>query len=112
MTIVTLPERKAREAARRAAAARAVINRLRNFVEKTGHRGRFIIFGSVAAGRVRHTSDFDVIVDMPPDLESDAWTAVEEACSAEGIPEDIHSTALSKAEFIELMLLRPVEIIA
>ena len=51
--IVTISERKSREAARRAEAARAVIERLRGFVRETGNRGRFIVFGSVANDETR-----------------------------------------------------------
>ena len=108
---VTIPERKAREAARRQAAARAVVERLRAFVDETGRRGRFIVFGSVASGAIRFSSDFDVLVDFPPDLESAAWKTVEAACREWNITEDIHSTTTTKPDFVELVLSRPVEII-
>jgi predicted nucleotidyltransferase len=108
---VTIPERKAREAARRNTAAQAVIERLRAFVHETGHRGRFIVFGSVASGAIRFTSDFDVLVDFPPDLESAAWSAVEAACREWNITEDVHSTMTTKPDFVEGIMTRPVEII-
>lgn len=108
---VTLPERKAREAARRATAARAVIERLRAYVAATGHRGRFIVFGSVAADAVRFSSDLDVLIDFPTDLERAAWIAVEAACREWDIREDIHSTATTKPDFVELIMTRPVEVI-
>lgn len=50
--VVTVPERKRREATRRAEAARAVIRRLRAFVRAAGH-GRFIVFGSAVTGSMR-----------------------------------------------------------
>jgi predicted nucleotidyltransferase len=72
MTVVTVSQRHSREAARRLKAGLGVIARLRAFAVDTGHCGRFIIFGSVAAGAVRHSSDFDVLTDFPEDLESRA----------------------------------------
>ena len=111
MSIVTLKERKSRETARRAEAARAVIDRLRAFIESTDHRGHFIVFGSVASGAVRYSSDFDVLIAFPPDLEPAAWRAVEDACAKFDIPADIHSMRTTKPDFIELILGRAVEII-
>ena len=111
MNIVTVSQRKEREAARRADAACGVIERLQAFVRETGNRGRFIVFGSVALGTVRYSSDFDVLVDFPPDLEAAAWKAVENACAEFDIPEDILSTATTKSDFIELILGRDVKII-
>ena len=109
--VVTIRERKAREAARRTAAARAVMDRLRVFVLDTGRRGRFIVFGSAASGAIRFSSDFDVLVDFPPDLQTAAWKAVENACSEWNITEDIHSMAATEPDVVELILSRATEII-
>lgn len=110
--IVTISERKSREAARRAEAARAVIERLRGFVRETGNRGRFIVFGSVANAGIRYSSDLDVLIDFPADLELSAWRAVEDACGKANIPADIKSVATSTAEFVEKILARPTLVIA
>ena len=76
--IVTVPERKAREAARRRAAAREVMTEARGFATLRG--GRFYVVGSVAAARVGYASDFDVLVDFPAETEAEATEFVEEAC--------------------------------
>ena len=112
MPVVTITQRKDREAARRAEGARAVMDRLQNFVWSTGHAGRFIVFGSAVAGTMRFTSDFDVIVDFPVELEAEAWTEVEQACQEWSIPDDIHSTSTANPAFIEKVLLRPVRVIS
>ena len=111
MNIVTLPDRKARMAARKAAAAKAVIERLRAHVLASGSNGRFIVFGSAASGAIRHGSDFDVIIDFPPDGERAAWDAVEDACREYDIREDIKSAATTAPEFIAKVLSSAVEVI-
>jgi predicted nucleotidyltransferase len=58
--VVTLPERKARETARRRAAADVIMPELKAFAER--HRGRYLVFGSVAERRMSFDSDFDVVV--------------------------------------------------
>lgn len=111
MDIVTVSERKDREAARKAAAVRGVLERLRVHVAETGNGGRFIVFGSAAAGAMRHGSDFDVVVDFPPELEVQAWTAVEDACEDADIPADIRSVSTTEPSFIEKIMARTVEVI-
>ena len=61
--IVTVSERKAREAARRRAAANLVMAEIREFGHLRG--GRFFVFGSAAEDRMKYDSDFDVVVDFP-----------------------------------------------
>jgi predicted nucleotidyltransferase len=112
MSIVTLPERKRREAARRADAARAVMERLRRFVDASGHRGRFIIFGSAAQHAMRHDSDFDVVIDFPEEEEKAAWRIVEDACEEADLPADILSTSTTAQEFVARIMKRSVEVIA
>lgn len=58
-SIVTVPERKARETERRRQAAAAIIEDLRDFV--SAHGGRFYVFGSVAEDRLRYDSDVDIL---------------------------------------------------
>ncbi|MDB5608541.1 MAG: hypothetical protein JWP25_5441 [Bradyrhizobium sp.] len=61
--IVTVPERKAREAARRRAAACDIMTEAKEFAAVRG--GRFYVFGSVAEDRIKYDSYFDVVVDFP-----------------------------------------------
>jgi predicted nucleotidyltransferase len=86
MTVETVSERKTREAARRAAAA--VMAEMRAFVRD--HGGRFLVFGSAAAGAMRHDSDLDVIVDMPKSLSEPANRLVEDAAHRHRVPLDLH----------------------
>lgn len=81
--IVTVPERQAREAARRSAAARRVMDAIREF--GAAHGGRYHIFGSAASHRMTFNSDFDILVDFPPDRESEAAEFVENACRSASI---------------------------
>lgn len=111
MNVVTISERKRREAARRTEAARAVKGRLRTHVDASGHRGRFIVFGSAVTGSMRHDSDLDVIIDFPPEGESAAWRVVEDACLEVNLPADILSTATTAKSFVEKIMARPIEVI-
>lgn len=110
MGIVTLEERKAREARRRRAAAEAVMAALASHARASGG-GRFIVFGSAASGAMRHDSDFDVIVDFPPEGEAAAWAAVEEACRAHALAADIKAASTTAPAFLEKVLRKPVRIV-
>lgn len=96
--IVTIAERKARAAQRLAAAVDAVMADLRRFASERG--GRFLVFGSAAKGTLGYDSDLDVLIDVPPELETEAWDTVEEACRTHGIRPDIHSTATAAPSFV------------
>ena len=111
MPIVTVTERKAREARRRAEAARAIMERLRAYVRDQGPGGRFIVFGSAAAGTMRHGSDFDVIIDFPPEGEAEAWRTVEDGCAEWNLPADIKSVRTSTSAFLAKIMSRPIEVI-
>jgi predicted nucleotidyltransferase len=111
MRIVTVRERKERETRRREDAAAGVAARLREHVEKSGHIGRFIVFGSAAAGGMRHHSDIDIIIDFPAGQEAHAWTAAEDACAEWDIPADIMSIHTTKDAFVQKVLSRLHEII-
>jgi predicted nucleotidyltransferase len=63
-------------------------------------RGRFILFGSVARGEVRHDSDLDLLIDFPPDGEAAAFSYVEEACSTLGIPADLRPFRYCSERFL------------
>jgi predicted nucleotidyltransferase len=111
-SILTVAERKARKAARKKEAVRAVIERLRAFVGESGSAGRFVVFGSAVSGPIRYDSDFDVIIDFPADREAEAWRAVEDACDEWDIEPDILTVATTTPAFLEKIMKRPTEIIA
>lgn len=97
--VVTISQRKARETARRRAAAVTVMAELRIFAAR--HGGRFTIFGSVAEGRMSFDSDFDVIVDFPIEHEIAAVEFVEDLCRREKLPHDIHLGSLASRRFLD-----------
>jgi predicted nucleotidyltransferase len=97
--IVTVSERKARETARRRAAALAVMAEAREFASV--HGGRFHVFGSAAEDRMKYDSDFDVVVDFPLPTEMEAAEFVEEACRRRNIPSDIHLRSRASARFLD-----------
>ena len=98
-SIVTVPERKARETERRRQAAAAVIEDLRDFV--SAHGGRFYVFGSVAEDRLRYDSDVDILIDVPPAFERAAWEHAEEAGRRHRIAVDILTTAYASPAFVD-----------
>jgi predicted nucleotidyltransferase len=111
MAIVTLRERKQHELARRREAVRLIKERLRAHVQEAG-QGRFIIFGSAASDTMRFDSDIDILIDFPPEGETAAWRAAEDACREANLPVHILSTATTKEEFINRIMSRPVDVIA
>jgi predicted nucleotidyltransferase len=96
--VVTVPERKAREAARRRTAASVVMAELKTYAVE--HGGRFLVFGSVAEDRMSFQSDFDVVVDFPADRENDAIDFVEDLCRAQDLPADVHPKSLASDRFL------------
>jgi len=96
--IVTVPQRKAREIARRRAAADAIMAELKAFA--ASHGGRYMVFGSVAENRMSFESDFDVVVDFPLDLENAAVEFVEDLCRRLDLPADVHLKSLASARFL------------
>jgi predicted nucleotidyltransferase len=97
--IVTVPERKAREAARRRAAARDIMTEVKEFATVRG--GRFYVFGSVAEDRIKYDSDFDVVVDFPGATETEAAEFVEQACQKRDLPSDVHLKSRASARFLD-----------
>jgi predicted nucleotidyltransferase len=97
-SFVTVSQRKAQEASRRRDAAAAIMAELASYA--AGKGGRFLVFGSVAKGRITHGSDIDVLIEFPPEAETEAWQFVEEACRRHGLNGDIHSVRTTKGEFI------------
>jgi predicted nucleotidyltransferase len=97
--IVTVSERKAREATRRRAAACEVMTEARQFAKVRG--GRFYVFGSVAENRIKYDSDFDVVVDFPLATETEAAEFVEEACRQRDLPSDVHLKSRASEKFLD-----------
>lgn len=85
--IVTLPERKATEAARRAAAVEALIPELTAYAR--AHGGRYLLFGSAARGTMKFDSDVDILLDFPDNAFGDAWGFAEQACWDRGLEPDL-----------------------
>ena len=104
----TIEQRKRDEAARRAAVPSALRVRLEDFARRCG--GRYLVYGSLARGAARYDSDIDVLVDFPPEFESEASRRIEEACAEERIESDIKPLAWCNSSFLERAL-REVEII-
>jgi predicted nucleotidyltransferase len=96
--VVTISERKTRATDRLRTAADRVMAELRDYA--SSHDGRFLVFGSVAAGRMHHASDFDVMVDFDREREPAAIEYVESVCRKHGIRPDIHTMATSSAKFL------------
>jgi predicted nucleotidyltransferase len=97
--IVTVSERKARESARRRAAASLVMSELKVF--GTTHGGRFLVFGSAAEDRMKFDSDLDVIVDFPVEGEAEAVDFVEDICRRHNLPADVHLKSTSSSRFLD-----------
>ena len=96
--VVTVTERKARESARRRAAADIVMSELKAF--GAGRGGKFLIFGSAAEDRMKFDSDLDVVVDLPADREAEALDFVEDACRRQNLPADVHLLSQSSDQFL------------
>lgn len=95
--IVTLTERRTREAARRRAAAEAIEAELLAFARSRG--GRILLFGSAARGDMTEMSDLDILIDVPEELEAEAWSFAERLCRERDLPADIHSARTTMPEF-------------
>ena len=80
--IVTLPERKAAETARRHLAVKALLPELAAYAR--AHGGRFLLYGSAARGTMSTDGDVDLLLDFPPEAQNDAWGFAERACWAMG----------------------------
>jgi predicted nucleotidyltransferase len=100
--IVTLQERKTREAARRAEAAERIALRLQTYACEND--GRYVLFGSAARGEMKFDSDIDVLVDFPEDQMRDAMNAAEDFCEAEGLPYDVLPFETRSRSFLDRVL--------
>lgn len=97
--IVTLKERKAREAERRGRAMAELREVLAAHARE--HGGRFLLFGSVARNEIRYNSDVDILVDFPREAVNDAWNFAERACWDRRLDPDIMPRSWCKASFLE-----------
>jgi predicted nucleotidyltransferase len=97
--IVTVAERKARETERLRKAADCILAELTRYAAL--HRGRFLVFGSVATGALRPDSDFDVVIDFPVEAEREAINEVETVCTRYGMDADVHSARTSGPNFLK-----------
>jgi predicted nucleotidyltransferase len=84
----------ARERVRKCA---ALLETLKKYPDKNG---RFILYGSMARGEARHTSDLDMLVDFPPEGEAAAFTYLEDACAALGIDADLRAARHCSEKFM------------
>lgn len=100
--IVTLPERKTREAARRTEAAERIALKLQTYAREKG--GRYFLFGSAARNEMKFDSDIDVLVDFPENLMRDAMNAAEDFCEAEGLPCDVLPFETRSRSFLDRVL--------
>ena len=88
MSVVTIAERRFREIRRLEAAAAAVQADLAVYARDEGVR--FVVFGSFARGDVVATSDLDLLVNGPENLQRAARAVAETACERHGIRPDVH----------------------
>ena len=58
---------------------------------------RFAVFGSFARGDLVPTSDFDVLVQGPDDLQREARAAAEAACERHGLRPDVYLSTEASA---------------
>jgi predicted nucleotidyltransferase len=96
--IVTLKERKAREAARRCRAVAELREVLAAYARE--HCGRYLLFGSAARGEMRYNSDVDILVDFRGEALDDAWNFAERACWDRKLDPDIIPFTRCKREFL------------
>ena len=96
--IVTLTERKAREAEWRKLAVAELRDVLAAYARE--HGGRYLLFGSAARGEMRYNSDVDILVDFPCEVLDEAWSFAERACWDRELDPDITSFTWCKQQFL------------
>jgi predicted nucleotidyltransferase len=93
--MLTLAQRREKEAGRRRAAARSVRAALADEARRLG--GRYLLYGSAAAERMGADSDIDLLLDFPSSVEAEAWRFAEAICCEHGLPFDIMPLAWADA---------------
>ncbi len=101
-TIVTIQERKARATAPRRAAANRIMSDLQIYARQNG--GRFIVYGSVARGSMRHDSDVDILVDFPAETTHAALSFAEDLCFAAQLRPDISRLSWHSPAFLSRVM--------
>lgn len=97
--IVTLTERKEREATRRQEAVAALVPVLAAYAR--AHGGRFLLFGSAARGQMKFHSDVDLLMDFPEEALNGAWAFAEEACWGRKLEPDLLPYRWCKQAFLD-----------
>lgn len=100
--LTILDARKRVEAGRRAGVASVLAERLGPFAR--AHGGRYLLFGSLARGAVRHDSDVDLLLDFPPEAEAEAWRFAEGTLAEMGMAADIMPMGWCKPAFLAKVL--------
>lgn len=95
----TMSERKAARVAEIRHGLAVLRGRLSEYAR--AHGGRFLLYGSAARDALRYDSDVDLVVDFPPEAESNAWTFAEEACWDLKLEPDIMAVSWCKPAFLE-----------
>lgn len=96
--IITLPERKAAEAARRTAAVESLVPVLAAYAR--AHGGRYLLFGSAARGTMTYHSDVDILMDFTDDGLDEAWRFAETACWDRALEPDLMPYRWCKTVFL------------
>jgi predicted nucleotidyltransferase len=97
--IITLTERKDREAARRQQAVAALVPVLAEHARANG--GRFLLFGSAARGTMKYHSDVDLLMDFPAEASNAAWKFAEAACWDRKLEPDLLPYQWCKPAFLD-----------
>lgn len=84
---LTVSERKAQSVERIRIGAEVLREKLRTYAKEYG--GKFLLFGSVARGDYKFSSDVDIVVDFPPRTELSAQLFAEATCAEIGLAHDI-----------------------
>jgi len=75
----------------------ALLETLKTYPDKSG---RFILYGSLARGAARPTSDLDMLVDFPLAGEAAAFAFLEDACANLAIDADIRAVRHCSEKFM------------
>lgn len=100
--IVTIAERKQREADRRTRAAEEIARRLAEYGDRQG--GRFLLYGSAARGTMTYDSDIDLLIDFPEGRLDDAWRFAEQVVAEFDLSLDAMPLAWCKPAFWDRVL--------